>query len=1195
MAERIDIEVADKVSPEPARKIRDIGAAARSSYTAVERLKQQLASINVSAVQRLQQQLNANTNALSRNALANQRLASEQQRTATAAAQAAAATARVSTAQTQGALAAQRLATEQRRTAAATAAAAAAQDRAALAALRLQNASNRAGGAATGLGDGLLRLTRIVAALVGIGLGADAILKAADAYTTLQNKLQVTTDNTQQLTQVTNELFAIARNTRTPVLETTQAFSRFDLAMKGLGASQRESLELTETVNKALIVGGATTGEAAAGLLQLSQAFNKGKLDGDEFRTVMELMPSVADAIAKQMKVTRGELLELAPQGKITGQVLRAAFASARQEIADKFAKTIPTLAQAMQVLRNEAVKTFGEFNKATGFTSALSSAIMFLADNMRVVAIVLATLGGAMLVAFGPTLIGLLGTATRAITAFTIALAANPVGLLIVGLTTAVALFAAFKDDIKTSSDGIVTLGDTARATSELIGEYLTEAIDTITDVWESGVDYLKEIVEDFAPSISESFGDVLGFVKTVVNQIIGFWVGAYRSIVEAWKNFPELLSELYGRAVNLALSSIQRLINATFTPINAIIKTANQVASLVGGDPIADLVAVNLDAYKVQIQDTSGDVADYIKATFERALSTDFIGDAVDAIQDRARQLANQRIGPADALRGPGRDLTKKGDGKPDKEAEKRALALAKINAELDKELQRMQILRPERDIQQRLDEIEISLMGRKIKLNNSERESIRNKIAMIETEKVTQSERDRILEAAIAPQRDYSAGIAAVNQLLALGVISAAEAGRETLRLKDTYEDATNPLIRINRELDDQLKLLKFVGREQIVQQQLQQITNAMRAQGRILTQDETQSILERLRQVERETAINRELNRIYDDTAGAHVNIVERMTATHQAMQAGFITLDDYKRRLVALTVEAANLRLKLGTGDVNDVVLSSVGRLVEGYEGVLSGLSESFGDFFQQLNDGFADSIGRAIVYSEDLGTALQDVAKSALAELISSLVKLGIQYVINAALGQSVGAATTAASVAMAGATAAAWAPAAAMASLASFGANAAPAMAGLTATSALASTLATLGGMMGFEQGGFTGNGGKGDIAGVVHGQEFVVNAGGTARNREALEAMNRGARFTRSKSASKREGVAVYIENYGTSKEYEVQQLDENSIRLIARDEAKTAVVKHAPRVVSQQIADPNSSISKSMANNTKTQRKR
>lgn len=156
-----------------------------------------------------------------------------------------------------------------------------------------------------------------------------------------------------------------------------------------------------------------------------------------------------------------------------------------------------------------------------------------------------------------------------------------------------------------------------------------------------------------------------------------------------------------------------------------------------------------------------------------------------------------------------------------------------------------------------------------------------------------------------------------------------------------------------------------------------------------------------------------------------------------------------------------------------------------------------------------LTNGIADSFATAIVQGDDLRTSLSNVALAIETELLSGLIKLGAQYVINAITAETVGTGATAASIAMAGTTAAAWAPAAALASLASFGANAVPAATAITTTTALASSMT----LAGFEAGGYTGSGGTKDIAGVVHGQEYVLNASTTRRiGVDNLDAMQSG-----------------------------------------------------------------------------------
>ena len=69
----------------------------------------------------------------------------------------------------------------------------------------------------------------------------------------------------------------------------------------------------------------------------------------------------------------------------------------------------------------------------------------------------------------------------------------------------------------------------------------------------------------------------------------------------------------------------------------------------------------------------------------------------------------------------------------------------------------------------------------------------------------------------------------------------------------------------------------------------------------------------------------------------------------------------------------------------------------------------------------------------------------------------------------------------------------------------------------------------------------------------------------------------------------------IVINIENYGTSKDFDVERISESEIRIIARDEAKQVVKKETPSVIASEIRNPNSSVSKSLSQNTQTQRRR
>ncbi len=448
-----------------------------------------------------------------------------------------------------------------------------------------------------------------------------------------------------------------------------------------------------------------------------------------------------------------------------------------------------------------------------------------------------------------------------------------------------------------------------------------------------------------------------------------------------------------------------------------------------------------------------------------------------------------------------------------KPDKDAEKRSAVLAKLNKELDNEIDLLGMLGREREKQQRFDQVEEMLAGRKITLTAAETKSIKERIdAIVETADV-QSTMNRMFENAANPLRQYNIEQNVAKDLLDRGLISQRDFNREMLISFDNYRDFVNPLARVNEELEDQRVLVRQVGESMTVSNQLYNIQAQMLQRGYVMNNAELTQMREKLVLIERQTQAQQAFQELYNLSTGQQQKLLIAQHALNQARQTGIISLEQYNIRMNQLTVAQAKLNMSNGVGNFADMSIAALGQVVSSYEGMLTGLSGSFGTFFTGLTDGFANSIGQAIVYSEDLNTALQNVGKQAVAGLISELVKLGIQWAVNAAIGQSVGAGVTAANTALAAATAGAWAPAAAAVSLATMGANAAPAMAGIAATQAMSMTFA----IPGFEEGGHTGMGGRKKVAGVVHGQEFVVNARATARNRDLLEAMNNGANVER------------------------------------------------------------------------------
>lgn len=1147
------------------------------------------------------------TNAQTQGAIMAARLATEQGRAQIAATMAqtaqqnlAAATSRAQAAATGASTAAQRLATEQQRTAIQTANAAAAADRAAMASLRLAQAQARVSTASRQSATNLADFARQAAALGGGAIGVVSIGKMADGYTTLQNKLVNLAPDMVTTNKLMNEMFELANRTRQPVESTTQAFQRFDNAMKDMGGSQEETLRMTETINKAIIVSGASASESAAGLLQLAQAFGSGRLQGDEFRSIMENMPVLADMIAKSMGRTRSELKQLSTEGKITSAVMRKAFAEAATEIDQKFGKTVPTMSQSFNVLRNQTMRMVGQLDQALGVTRGISQAMLFLADNLDLVALGAVAAGTALYAAYGPGLVSTLGRARSAVLALNAAMLANPVGLVVAAIATATAAVLLFGDKVKVSADGFVTLKDLALGTFNLIKQGVTTAAEWVSSVWGSLMGMLSKYTGGWATDFKSVLDAVGGFLANNANKFIGTFVGAYNAIKKLWETAPELFRDIFANIVNFGATAAETVVNSWQTGLRLIAKGAKGIAP-----ETAAALEKGLDGLKLELPRM--EVGKGVKAglvelgkEFKDAVNVDYVGAAGDKIMESARAVSRERIKAADAeakaqLRGAGANQNKPLD--PSKETVKRAAALAKVNLELDNEIARMGMLKPMRDDQERFDSIQEKLVGKRIKLTEDETKAIKDKIAEVRKSLEVQGQMDSIYEAAIGPQRDFNNQTKAAKQLLDQGAISLEQYNKAMTLATESYQNAVDPMREFNKSLKEQKYLNGFNPANRDVESQVLAQKNAMLAQGIKLTEAQTQAIRSQLVAQQQDNALTQAKDTIWQNTIGTASELVTYQEALNRAFDAGAITQTYYAAQMAQTNVKMAELQNMLGNGDVFTVFTAGMGQALEGFQSLATSTANILGEAMTTAIDGISNSLAGAIVKGENLRETLANVGQTILTQLISSLIKMGIQYMLNAVLANTALSVQTAASLSAAAVTAAAWAPAAAAVSLATFGANSPPAVAGMGAANVAAKSFA----MAGFQKGGYTGDEAVNKAVGIVHGQEFVMNAAATKRiGVENLQAMQDGdmsslTQVQHTSTAPVRSAPNVNVVNMGTPQNYEVESWSEDEIRLIASDVADQRVKVGAGRAVARDLRNPNSATSKSFANNTMTKRRR
>ena len=215
-------------------------------------------------------------------------------------------------------------------------------------------------------------------------------MKYSDTITIVQNKLKQIYTTSYGVTKGTQDLLDSANNARTDFDAFSTAFSRYDLVLRRYGRTANQSMEFTNTLAKALALGGATTQEASSAMIQLSQSLSKGKADGDEFRSIMENAPLLVDALIEEVKeyyklsnANRGTLLELAPKGGINIDVILGAVERLKSKVDSTFSSLDMTVEQVMTKMNNNFKMWWSNAVKSTGILRGFVNVVNYMADNL--------------------------------------------------------------------------------------------------------------------------------------------------------------------------------------------------------------------------------------------------------------------------------------------------------------------------------------------------------------------------------------------------------------------------------------------------------------------------------------------------------------------------------------------------------------------------------------------------------------------------------------------------------------------------------------------------------------------------------------------------------------------------------------------------------------------------------------------
>ncbi|QOW46061.1 tape measure protein [Acinetobacter piscicola] len=237
-----------------------------------------------------------------------------------------------------------------------------------------------------GMNNAKFAVNALVAAMaaVGVGLSVQGLAQAADSYTNLSTRINIATKESGNFEQAISGVHQIALSTNSNLTTTADLFTRLNTVTKDMGMSQQQALDLTKTVTQAIQIGGGSAEAADAAVTQFIQAMQGGVLRGEEFNSIMEGGYGLAEALAKGLGVTTGELRKMAEAGELSSERVVTAISSQAESVQKTYDQFPTTIGNALQRISTSWEILIGQMDQASGTSSQVAQWLTMLADNIQ-------------------------------------------------------------------------------------------------------------------------------------------------------------------------------------------------------------------------------------------------------------------------------------------------------------------------------------------------------------------------------------------------------------------------------------------------------------------------------------------------------------------------------------------------------------------------------------------------------------------------------------------------------------------------------------------------------------------------------------------------------------------------------------------------------------------------------------------
>lgn len=222
---------------------------------------------------------------------------------------------------------------------------------------------------------------------VAAGFSIMKLIDAADEWGQYASRVEMATRSADEFGHAQERLAKSAAVTYRSLAETREGFINMSPPLRELGLSLDQSIDAIDTFSGLLVTNAASAEKGKSAIGALSSAMQKGKLEADGWGTILSTMPSIVDLLAQSMGRSAAEIRRLGAEGKLTAKDLAKALVEGNAEVIKQVELMPTTVRDAFGRLTTVATEFLGKNNEASGATATLAAGIDLLAQNFELLA----------------------------------------------------------------------------------------------------------------------------------------------------------------------------------------------------------------------------------------------------------------------------------------------------------------------------------------------------------------------------------------------------------------------------------------------------------------------------------------------------------------------------------------------------------------------------------------------------------------------------------------------------------------------------------------------------------------------------------------------------------------------------------------------------------------------------------------